>query len=416
MQVVLQGNLKSFPLAQVLMLFSQHGHGGTLDIEAGANRARVFFHNGKVIYAESNDGAGNAGEAVVRTFAWPEGKFTFLDDVALPDRASRVSLDVESIITEATKRAESGYADYAMFRVIDNPLAADKISLEADEFKLLFRIGLGKTFGDLATEGDLSRRELGQKVKTLESAGLVVRVDQKSDSSAAHAAPAAQHAESEPQRDDAPVHEAQPPEHSSQADEREITQEKEVVTRTQEEPMPAEAPEATVMVARPRREDIIAAAASESGDATMFAPPPPPPPSEDAPAASDRTQAGTIPLPPEVRPAPQPVPGGIVFGSLMPDSGDSYPLVDDEYTVGRDDTNSIAVRDGSISAKHARIIRNEMGFWVEDVGSRNGTFVNGEKVSEKRLLSNGDLVRFGKVIMTYHIAEETSSDATTVVG
>ena len=90
MQVVLQGNLKNFPLAQVLTFFRDHEHSGTLDIESGGHHARVFLHGGKVIYAESSDNtAGNAGEAVVRTFAWPEGKFTFLDDVALPDRAVR---------------------------------------------------------------------------------------------------------------------------------------------------------------------------------------------------------------------------------------------------------------------------------------------------------------------------------------
>ena len=164
---------------------------------------------------------------------------------------------------------------------------------------------------------------------------------------------------------------------------------------------------------------------SMMGEATQFAPPPPPrrPTAEMAAPAvtSEKTQAGDTPVPqvpsaPPAAAAPPPVIGDPknLFGSLTPDSGDVWPLVDSEYSIGRDDTNDIPVPDGSISSKHARLIRNERGFWVEDVGSRNGTFVNGEKVTEKRLLSNGDLVRFGKVIMTFHMAQESGGDATVV--
>lgn len=446
MQVVLQGNLKNFPLDQVLTLFGEHSHSGTLDIESGGSRARVFFHEGKVIYAESSDGSGNAGEAVVRTFEWPEGKFTFLDDVVLPDRAARVSLDVDSIISEAKKRAESGYPDYAMFRVIENPAAQEKISIAPEEFKMLFRIGMGKTYGELASEGPVPRSELGKKLKTLETAGLIVRTDEQGKKQT-QSQPQAQSQSQVQQQADATML-APPPPRSVQPEpepEPEPAPPKPIV-RTQEEPMPMPAPEPpplmpepepepamgvnqpTVMVPKARIEDLIAAAkatpsapaessSSSSADATMFAPPPPTPPGfDEVPSMqTERTQAGGTPVP-DLPPPPMPVPGGIVFGSLMPDSGDSYPLVDDEYTIGRDDANDIAVRDGSVSGKHARIIRNEMGYWVEDLGSRNGTFVNGEKVGERRLLSKGDLVRFGKVIMTYHIAEESeSSDATTVV-
>src|SRR5688500_650560 len=100
-----------------------------------------------------------------------------------------------------------------------------------------------------------------------------------------------------------------------------------------------------------------------------------------APMATDRTQAADIPLT-TITSAPPPPPPTLgdpknLFGSLTPDSGDTWPLVDNEYTIGRDDSNSIPVPDGSISSKHARLLRNERGFWVEDLGSRNGTFVNG---------------------------------------
>jgi pSer/pThr/pTyr-binding forkhead associated (FHA) protein len=43
---------------------------------------------------------------------------------------------------------------------------------------------------------------------------------------------------------------------------------------------------------------------------------------------------------------------------------------------------------------------------LEDLQSRNGTFVNGEQVTDKRLLTDGDLIRLGKIIMTFNVARE----------
>jgi hypothetical protein len=104
-----------------------------------------------------------------------------------------------------------------------------------------------------------------------------------------------------------------------------------------------------------------------------------------------------------------------IVGSLTPDGApDSvYPLLDSEYSIGRLPDNAIAVADGSVSGRHARVLRTPDGFVIEDLQSRNGTFVNGERVSDKRLLADGDLLRFGKVIMTFNIARETKSSETT---
>ena len=105
-----------------------------------------------------------------------------------------------------------------------------------------------------------------------------------------------------------------------------------------------------------------------------------------------------------------------LVGSLTPDDRpDSvYPLLDAECMIGRAPDNAIAVGDGSVSAKHARILRTDEGFLIEDLQSRNGTFVNGERVVEgQRKLSDGDLIRVGKVIMTFNIARETKAGETT---
>jgi hypothetical protein len=97
-----------------------------------------------------------------------------------------------------------------------------------------------------------------------------------------------------------------------------------------------------------------------------------------------------------------------LVGSLTPDGAPDkvYPLLDTAYTLGRASSNTIAIADGSVSSQHARIVRTPEGFVLEDLQSRNGTFVNGEQVTDKRLLTDGDLIRLGKIIMTFNIARE----------
>ena len=65
--------------------------------------------------------------------------------------------------------------------------------------------------------------------------------------------------------------------------------------------------------------------------------------------------------------------------------------------------------DVSVSSKHARVARTAEGFVIEDLKSRNGTFVNGERVTDKRILEDNDVVRFGRVILTFNVATETKA-------
>lgn len=105
-----------------------------------------------------------------------------------------------------------------------------------------------------------------------------------------------------------------------------------------------------------------------------------------------------------------------IVGSLTPDDRpDSvYPLLDAECVIGRAAENGLTVPDGSVSGKHARIVRTDDGFVIEDMQSRNGTFVNGERITEgQRKLTDGDLIRLGKVIMTFNVARETKAGETT---
>jgi len=82
--------------------------------------------------------------------------------------------------------------------------------------------------------------------------------------------------------------------------------------------------------------------------------------------------------------------------------GTSFPL--DHYTtIGRHDDNAIAIDDGFVSGSHAEIIYDGGGWWVQDLGSTNGTFVNSQPVRSRMQLSNGDIVQFGRVRLRAHV-------------
>ncbi|MCS6806110.1 MAG: FHA domain-containing protein [Acidobacteriota bacterium] len=71
---------------------------------------------------------------------------------------------------------------------------------------------------------------------------------------------------------------------------------------------------------------------------------------------------------------------------------------DDELTIGRDPSNTIAFdqeKDLLAGRKHAKIIRQGDGFVVIDLDSRNGTFVNGQRVTGRSPLKPGDVIEFG---------------------
>jgi FHA domain/Domain of unknown function (DUF4388) len=94
------------------------------------------------------------------------------------------------------------------------------------------------------------------------------------------------------------------------------------------------------------------------------------------------------------------------IGTLTDSDGVMHPLLEEVSTIGRLAANDIPLTDGSVSSRHARITRTHEGFVIEDLASRNGTYVNSEKLSDRRLLADGDLVRLGKVLLTFNLARE----------
>ncbi|GAB4293421.1 MAG: hypothetical protein Kow0090_07760 [Myxococcota bacterium] len=100
------------------------------------------------------------------------------------------------------------------------------------------------------------------------------------------------------------------------------------------------------------------------------------------------------------RPATSPAVSSIrLIGLSEPVRDQVFPLpVMGEATVGRADTNSVAIHHNSISRNHARIIVGGGKVVVQDLGSSNGTYVNGQKIS-KQDAPPGAEIRFGHVVL-----------------
>jgi pSer/pThr/pTyr-binding forkhead associated (FHA) protein len=77
--------------------------------------------------------------------------------------------------------------------------------------------------------------------------------------------------------------------------------------------------------------------------------------------------------------------------------GETFTL-QDELTVGRGGGCGIVLDDTFVSQVHARVFRRDGEVWVEDLGSRNGTLVNGQPLDGAQRLRRGDTVQFGKTV------------------
>jgi hypothetical protein len=86
----------------------------------------------------------------------------------------------------------------------------------------------------------------------------------------------------------------------------------------------------------------------------------------------------------------------------------AFPLTRDTYTLGRHRNNDIVISDPKVSSFHARLDRSPEGFVLVDLKSRNGSYVNGERI-ERAQLNTGDEVRLGTALIAYKVDYISSS-------
>lgn len=118
-----------------------------------------------------------------------------------------------------------------------------------------------------------------------------------------------------------------------------------------------------------------------------------------------RASLAAAPAPPALwaaAPSPSPAPPAYyppapaaALARLVDPGGREHPLQAAQVVVGRSSACDIVLADSAVSGRHAQLSNLGGAFTVEDLGSTNGTFVNGQKVIGVAALSDGDLVQFG---------------------
>src|SRR5262245_61734324 len=106
-----------------------------------------------------------------------------------------------------------------------------------------------------------------------------------------------------------------------------------------------------------------------------------------------------------------------------PLKGQTFELSDGELTLGREDSNSVCLKDPRVSRRHAIIESRGQPFTPVDLDSSNGTFVNGLPVTQ-HTLEHGDQIEIGGTLLLFALHEEQEapdpllmdSDPKTIVG
>jgi diguanylate cyclase (GGDEF)-like protein len=86
--------------------------------------------------------------------------------------------------------------------------------------------------------------------------------------------------------------------------------------------------------------------------------------------------------------------------------GKRFELKGESFVLGRDKGADIQIVDPNISRSHSRILKVGADYFIEDAGSRNGTFVNDESVAERKKLNKEDMIRLGSTVLKYLPAGE----------
>lgn len=105
---------------------------------------------------------------------------------------------------------------------------------------------------------------------------------------------------------------------------------------------------------------------------------------------------------------------------LLRDRGEKrrFPLPRELVTIGRREDCDLRIPLGDVSRKHCTIMRNESGLQIQDLGSSNGTYVNGERIQQAELHA-GDRIRIGSLRFVVQVdgqPDEAEADDFTIPG
>lgn len=81
----------------------------------------------------------------------------------------------------------------------------------------------------------------------------------------------------------------------------------------------------------------------------------------------------------------------------------TYSFWQTEIVIGREPQCNISIKDDVLSANHARVSFHHSQWWLEDLNSRNGTYLNDDRITTPTVVISGDKVKCGNTILTLHI-------------
>lgn len=134
--------------------------------------------------------------------------------------------------------------------------------------------------------------------------------------------------------------------------------------------------------------------------ATPTPAPTPSPAAKPAGGVPARSSVGAgIAVAPPAAPVPAAAPPARLQVTDGPLRGTSIPLGASAVVLGRAPSCTVPLQDDYSSSRHARIYPHEGAWWVEDLGSTNGTFVDGERIDAPTVLNPGKAVRIGQTVL-----------------
>ncbi len=403
MEKILEGSLARFEVPDLLTFLNMGNRTGVLVLERPCQETKLFFRDGKPVFANSTKdelrlgnmlvrlgkvaqesldrilqrqaGAGHrigqvllsekvlaqdelasflkvqVSEVIFDTFTWREGTFSFYDKIPPPATAVTLEMDIQNLIMEGVRRIDERgrlsefFPDQnVVVEAVANPeRVKHSITLTQEEWRVFFLVDGRRTLSEIC-------RLAGNPD---ELATLQVL--------------------------------------------RHLVQGKFVALGSAQEP-PASA---LVLAAVPPGAE--AEGTQKFGDAAPtpgsfsieFNPPAPPKPVADDTKEIVRPQAVHY-----MANAKKLTVSRLI---LVKDGAEtSFPLTRDTYTLGRHRNNDIVINDPKVSSFHARIDRTAEGFVVVDLKSRNGIFLNGKRV-ETGVLQTGDEVRLGTAKLVYKV-------------
>ena len=95
---------------------------------------------------------------------------------------------------------------------------------------------------------------------------------------------------------------------------------------------------------------------------------------------------------------------GAITSAIVLEDGTRHILDTERVTIGRQSDCTITIRDTNVSREHVQLRRRPNGWTLRDLGSTNGTKLNGVRVEGEQMLANGDVIMLGAIRVTFEIS------------